>query len=79
MEALAAGDKVKKKDAAATLADDVVGALLNLGYNKPEAQKATDAALEELLKTDPTPEFKTLLRAALNRLTGTTTKTIGSK
>ena len=49
-----------------TLADDVVSALVNLGYNKAEAQRAVDSALPTL---EGEPEFKILLRAGLNRLT----------
>lgn len=71
VQQLAAGEKVKQQDAAETLADDVVSALMNLGYNKAEAQRATAAALEEKTKADPAnpPKFADLLRAALNRLT----------
>lgn len=52
-------------------AGDVVSALTNLGYNKAEAERATKMAQEEKTKNgDPAPDFPTLLRAALNRLTG---------
>ena len=58
------------KDPLKTLLDDVVAALLNLGYNKPEATRATEAALEERTRTGlPVPDFGHLLRATLNRLT----------
>jgi len=61
----------KKGDARATIVEDVVSALLNLGYNKPEAGRATEAARDETIKAGaPEPEFAVLLRAALNRLTG---------
>jgi Holliday junction DNA helicase RuvA len=66
---MAAGQRVKTRDASEEIADDVLAALLNLGYNRPEAKRATDAALEEKLKSGPIPEFKDLLRASLNRLT----------
>lgn len=71
VEQMATGTPAKKKDAAATVVEDVVSALINLGYNKPEAQRATDSAMEEKRKSGPTPEFAVLLRASLNRLTGT--------
>lgn len=59
-----------KKDPAKILVDDVVAALLNLGYNKPEAIRATEAAVEERTGADlPPPDFGHLLRATLNRLT----------
>ncbi len=68
---LSAGATVKKKSEAASTVDDVVSALINLGYNKPEAARAADAALEERAKSGaPPPEFPVLLRLALNRLTG---------
>jgi len=69
VDGLAARDTVKKKDAAGNLIDDAVSALMNLGYSKPEAQRAADAALQEMLKTIPEPKFPDLLRAALNKLT----------
>jgi Holliday junction resolvasome RuvABC DNA-binding subunit len=59
-----------KKDPAKVLVDDVVAALLNLGYNKPEASRATEAAIEERAQNGlPAPDFGHLLRATLNRLT----------
>ena len=69
VDRLAAGAQVKKKDEAASLADDVTSALMNLGYNKTEAQRAAAAALDEKLKSDAAPKFADVLRAALNRLT----------
>jgi Holliday junction DNA helicase RuvA len=69
VEGLAAVGKVAVKSSSAQLLDDVVSALTNLGYNKTEAQKAADAALDEALKTELTPAFPNVLRAALNRLT----------
>ncbi len=55
---------------AAAIAEDVTGALLNLGYNKAEAEKAVHAALTDRAADAPPPEFKQLLRTSLNRLTG---------
>jgi len=69
VEAIAARQDVKKKDAMQETVDDVVSALLNLGYNKAEAQRATEMALDEKRKGGSDPIFPELLRAALNRLT----------
>ena len=69
VEGLAATDKTRQKSGTALLVDDVMSALTNLGYNKSDAQRATDAALDELAKGGTTPDFAPLLRAALNRLT----------
>lgn len=51
--------------APATLRDDVVSALVNLGYPAGHAERATDAALSG---ADGEPEFATLLRDTLQRL-----------
>ncbi len=69
VEGLAATGRVVAKSGNAQLLEDVLSALMNLGYNKGEAQKAADAALDEALKTEPSPQFPLVLRAALNRLT----------
>lgn len=59
-----------RRDPAETVVEDVIAALMNLGYNKAEATRATEAAVEERKKNDlPVPEFGHLLRAALNLLT----------
>ena len=50
----------------ATVADDVVSALVNLGYNRNDAGKAADAAATDAAAG---ADFASLLRAALNRLT----------
>jgi Holliday junction DNA helicase RuvA len=70
VEALASRQQVRQVDAGQAVVEDVVSALVNLGYNKTEAQRAADAALAERLKTGPIPEFAVLLRGSLNRLTG---------
>lgn len=71
VDKLAVGASVKRKDAAGAVLDDVVSALINLGYNKPEASRAADASHEERVKAGGAPpEFAALLRASLNRLTG---------
>lgn len=70
VEALATQDKVRQEGGVAPLVEDVVSALINLGYNKNEAQRATDTALKEKMKAGGTVEFTGLFRAALNQLTG---------
>ncbi len=69
VDRLSAGETVKKRDGNEVLLDDAVSALVNLGYNKPEAQRAANMAIEEMLKTNPAPKFADLLRASLNKLT----------
>jgi holliday junction DNA helicase RuvA len=69
VEGLAATGKVAVKSSNVQLLEDVISALMNLGYNKAEAQKAADAALDDALKTETAPQFPLVLRAALNRLT----------
>jgi Holliday junction DNA helicase RuvA len=69
VENLAATDRTKTRTGHGQLIDDVVSSLMNLGFNKADAQRAADGALEELLKNAGTPEFAPLLRASLNRLT----------
>lgn len=71
--AATSGSAKAKRDEKAELLDDVTSALMNLGYNKPEATRATDAAFAEknadVSVGAPMPKFADLLRAALNRLT----------
>jgi len=50
----------------ASVVDDVVSALVNLGYNRNEAAKAASAATDD---SGPTADFPALLRASLQRLT----------
>lgn len=69
VEQLAAVGQVKVRNASEQLLDDVVSALVNLGYNKADAQRSCEFCLSEALKTETTPAFAALLRAALNRLT----------
>jgi holliday junction DNA helicase RuvA len=68
VDQLGAKNTVKLKDTNAQLVEDVSSALVNLGYNKVDAQRATDNALIEALKSDSAPQFATLLRAALGKL-----------
>jgi Holliday junction DNA helicase RuvA len=60
------------KDSAQGVAEDVISALLNLGYNKPEAARAAEAAQDEWRKKNGetgAPDLGQLLRLALDRLT----------
>lgn len=50
-----------------SLAEDVVSALVNLGYKDTLSRKAVDAAAAEL---DSEPEFSELLRSSLRHLSG---------
>ena len=69
VDSISSGGKTKQKDAAETVADEVASALENLGYSRVDSRRAADGALEEKLKDGPAPDFPTLFRAALNRLT----------
>jgi Holliday junction DNA helicase RuvA len=51
---------------AASLLDDLVSALANLGYPRPEAQRGVERAL----KDDPQGRFEDLLRRSLRLLSG---------
>jgi holliday junction DNA helicase RuvA len=53
-------------EAAVVSSEDVVSALVNLGYRKAEAERAVDA----IARTGAPPEFGDYLKAALKRLTG---------
>lgn len=48
----------------ASAREDVISALLNLGYHRPAAEKAIDA----VLAAEPDAEFEAALRGALRRL-----------
>ena len=50
--------------AAASPREDIISALLNLGYHRPAAEKAADA----VLGAEPDAAFEDLLRGALRRL-----------
>lgn len=64
---LTTGDKPEQLAARpASIDDDVVSALVNLGYRAPNAQAALDAARRQ---GEAGEEFSTLLRAALRQLT----------
>ena len=51
---------------AAVSADDVISALVNLGYRKAEAERAVDA----IARAGAPKEFSDYLKAALKKLTG---------
>ena len=53
-------------EAAAVASEDVVSALVNLGYRKAEAERAVEA----IARTGAPKEFGDYLKAALKRLTG---------
>ena len=69
VEALAARQDVKTKDATQEVVDDVISALENLGYNKTEARRAAELTRDEKLKAGANLTFPDLLRTTLNRLT----------
>jgi Holliday junction DNA helicase RuvA len=54
------------REPAAVAADDVISALVNLGYRKGEAEKAVEAVARD----GGTEEFGDFLKLALKRLTG---------
>jgi len=67
MPAVLAGDAVAAAAAPASrLEDDLVSALANLGYSRPEAQKGVERALED----EPGARFEDLLRRSLRLLSG---------
>ena len=55
-----------EREAAEVAADDVVSALVNLGYRKSEAERAVDA----ISRIGPPRDFGEFLKEALKRLTG---------
>ena len=67
MPAVLASDPVAAAAAPASrLEDDLVSALANLGYSRPEAQKGVERALED----EPDARFEDLLRRSLRLLSG---------
>ncbi len=52
--------------ASSAMSDDLASAMVNLGYGRPDAEKAAEAVLRET----PDAPFEALLRAVLRRLTG---------
>jgi holliday junction DNA helicase RuvA len=70
VEAIAAQANNRQTGGAAPIVEDVVSALVNLGYSKSESQRATDSALSEKTKNSSAVDFTGLFRSALNQLTG---------
>ena len=61
---LAAGDAAATEAAPSLLRDDLLSALINLGYHRPLAEKAVDAAI----KRTPDGDFERTLKQALREL-----------
>jgi Holliday junction DNA helicase RuvA len=61
---LAAAGEALPVDAAPLLRDDLLSALINLGYHRPLAEKAVDAAI----KRTPDGDFERTLKQALREL-----------
>jgi Holliday junction resolvasome RuvABC DNA-binding subunit len=59
-----AAEAASPASAADRLRDDLVSALVNLGYHRPQAEKA----VESTLKSDGTPGFEQALRRVLKEM-----------
>jgi holliday junction DNA helicase RuvA len=64
VEAAAAGEATTPVEAPLSLRDDLLSALINLGYHRPLAEKAVDAAI----KRTPDGDFERTLKQALREL-----------
>jgi Holliday junction DNA helicase RuvA len=64
VELASAGGAAAQADAAPLLRDDLLSALINLGYHRPLAEKAVDAAI----KRTPEGDFERTLKQALREL-----------
>jgi holliday junction DNA helicase RuvA len=64
VEVAAAGETALSVDATPLLRDDLLSALINLGYHRPLAEKAVDAAI----KRTPDGDFERTLKQALREL-----------
>jgi holliday junction DNA helicase RuvA len=64
VELAAAGEAALPVDAGPLLRDDLLSALINLGYHRPLAEKAVDAAV----KRTPDGDFERTLKQALREL-----------
>ena len=62
----AATDEEPRRASGGTTKDDLVSALANLGYSRPEAERGADKALRE----GPNGRFEDLLRRSLRVLSG---------
>jgi holliday junction DNA helicase RuvA len=64
VEAAAAGEAATSVEAPLLLRDDLLSALINLGYHRPLAEKAVEAAI----KRTPDGDFERTLKQALREL-----------
>ena len=64
VELAAAGGAAAAVEPSSTLRDDLLSALINLGYHRPLAEKAVDAAI----KRTPDGDFERTLKQALREL-----------
>jgi Holliday junction DNA helicase RuvA len=64
VELVAAGGAAASVEAPSTLRDDLLSALINLGYHRPLAEKAVDAAITRT----PDGDFERTLKQALREL-----------
>ncbi len=66
VQGLAAAEEAAPAGPAASTKEDLVSALVHLGYSRPEAERGVDRALKE----DGTGRFEELLRRSLRILSG---------
>ena len=70
LEAVAAAPAVAGSTPAGAAAEDVISAMVNLGYSRPAAQKAVESALQTNAETDLTlrNDFENLFRLSMRKL-----------
>lgn len=70
LEAVAAAPAVSGSTAVGAAAEDVISAMVNLGYSRPAAQKAVESALQTNAETDLTlrNDFENLFRLSMRKL-----------
>jgi Holliday junction DNA helicase RuvA len=68
VDVAAAGQAAAPMDDAPLLRDDLLSALINLGYHRPLAEKAVDAAIKRTPDGDPDGNFERTLKQALREL-----------
>ena len=66
VQGLAASEEAAPVGAAVSSREDLVSALVHLGYSRPEAERGVDRALEQ----NATGRFEDLLRLSLRTLSG---------
>jgi len=66
VQGLAASEEAAPVGAAVSSREDLVSALVHLGYSRPEAERGVDRALQE----DTTGRFEDLLRRSLRAVSG---------